>query len=95
MKRVYLFLVLFDFFFCYMSSPIDTNSLKKDITSNNIRNESTNYHCRPLHECKHYHNLFGDMMSESISDKALKFFQRIKCDEGLEETGVYKGKYDQ
>ena len=30
MKRVYLFLVLFDFFFCYMSSPIDTNSLKKD-----------------------------------------------------------------
>jgi len=92
MQRVYSFLSLCNFFICCMSTPIENGSLNKDISSGNIHHESISYHCKPLHECKHYHNLFGDMMSESISDNALKFFQRIKCDEDLEESGVYKVK---
>ena len=91
MKRVYFFLVLCNFFVCYMSTPIENGNLNKNISSDNMHHESINYQCKPLHECKHYHKLFGDMMSESISDNALKFFQRIKCDEDLEESGIYKG----
>ena len=97
--RVGVSMLLCNLFVSHMCIPlfIDTDKTKISDTFNEAAAKTTVYNCIPLHECKHYYTLFGDIMSENVSEKALSFYNRISCrlddhEKDIKGVKIYKGK---
>ena len=91
--------LLCNLFVSYMCIPLssDIDKTKISATYNEAASKTAVYNCIPLHECKHYYTLFGDIMSENLSENALTFYNRISCglddhEKDVKGVHVYKGK---